>query len=137
MDTEPGVIDDRAQRKEIENIVESMKQARVPVGRGELGVEAIRQINGSGLVISTQEENAVGVFDFEVGEVEKCEDALMAAINVIAKEKITNRRGISVGVKKAEEIKELTVDVAADCDGGRKEKDIGFGNQNLFDPRKK
>ena len=83
MDTEYLVVDDNTQGKEIKHIREVVPDISVAIFSGTLGVETIRLCDSTGLVVSSNQMNALGVSQLQTNEQGNCFDAEKAAIDVV------------------------------------------------------
>ena len=97
-------------------------------------VEAVHAVDGRALVIAAQEKEVLGVLDFE-GENETDHlQAVFASVYVIAQEQVVRIRREATVFEHAQEIVELSVDVAAHFDRSLDLQQHGLAQKNLTGP---
>lgn len=77
-----------------------------------LVVEAVDAVDGSALMVSTQEEEVVGVFDLVSQEEWYGFDALFSSVDVVAEEEVVGVWRETAVFEQAEEVWVLPVDVS-------------------------
>lgn len=92
MHTEDCVVDYYRQSEVVEHVGEVVPDVGVAVFARALGVEAVGLGHAAGLVVATDEVDAVGVAEFEADEEGNCFDAEEAAVYVVACERYTSAR---------------------------------------------
>lgn len=83
------------------------------------------------LVISSQEEEVLGVLDLVAEEQEYGLEALLAAVDIVAQEEIVGLRGKTAHFKQTNEVGILAMDVAHDLDGGAEFDEGWLGEEDL------
>ena len=82
-------------------------------------------------MVPSDQGYAVWVTDFEAEKQEEGFEGIEAAINEVTHEKVVRIRYVAADAKKLHEIMELTMNVAADGDGGVNLDDVAFFNEDL------
>lgn len=107
------LVNDGRDGQAVEAVGEGFPQLDV-VSALALIVEAIDTVDGGTLVVTTQDEEVLGVLDL-VGEKQTDGlERLLATVDVVTEEKVVGLRGESAVFEKAQEIVVLTVDITAD-----------------------
>jgi hypothetical protein len=107
------LVNDGRDGQAVEAVGEGLPQLDV-VSALALIVEAIDTVDGGTLVVTTQDEEVLGVLDL-VGEKQTDGfERLLATVDVVTEEEVVGLRGESAVFEKAQEIVVLTVDITAD-----------------------
>jgi hypothetical protein len=95
----------------------------------QLEGEVVRKM--AALMVSSQEPQRVGIVDLERPKVEDTFYAEVAPIDVVSEEKVTGLGRVAADLKQLHQVIVLTVNVAADSDGGVHLEEVRFGPQDL------
>lgn len=111
MHTEDLVVDESSNRETVEAVGETLPQAHV-VPSFAFVVESVHTVDGSTLVIASEEEEVELVFEL-VGKKKAYRlDALLATINIVPEEQVICSWRISTVLKQPQEVRKLTVNVS-------------------------
>ena len=98
-----------------------------------LVVESVDGSDLPGLVVSSEEGDAVWVLQLEAQEQLKGFNGVVATIDEVTHENVSIVRDLSTLFKELEMIVELTVDVTADGNGGTDGLHVALLNEDLLD----
>jgi len=113
MRTEDLLIHDGSTGETVETIGKGLPKLN-PKTALAFVIETVDAVDGGTLVISSEDEEVFGVFDF-IGQKETDGlEGLLTTVNIIAQEDVIGLGGESTILKKTEEVVVLTVDIAAD-----------------------
>jgi len=124
------LIDDRRAREAIEAIRKCFPQLD-PEAALALVVESVNAVDRRALVIATQHEEILGVFDLVSEEEADGLQTLLATINVVAQEDVVGLGGEATVFEEAKEVVVLSVNIAADLDGGLELEEHGLGDEEI------
>jgi hypothetical protein len=109
-------VDNSGHRKTIEAICEGLPKFDIVTALA-LIVEAINSVDGSALMVPSQEEEVLWIFDF-VGQQEADGfKALFTPVDVVPKKQVVGIRGESTVLKQTQEIIVLTMNIYHNLDG--------------------
>ena len=109
------LVDDCGDGEAVETLSESAPEPH-RVATLALLVEAVDAVDGRRLVVPAEKEEVLGVLDLVGEQKADCLDALFASVNIVAEEEIVGLGWVTAVVEKAEKVRVLPVDVAADLD---------------------
>lgn len=112
MHCEDLLIDDCSNGQAVEAVSKCLPQLDV-VSTLALVVEAVDAIDTGTLVVASQDEEVLGVFDLVCQEQANGLERLLASIDVVAKEEIVGLRWESTVLEQTEEIVVLPMNVSA------------------------
>ena len=112
MHGEDLLVDDSGDRKAVEAIRESLPQLDV-VATLAFIVETVNAIDGRAFVISSQNEEVLGVLDLVCQQKADGLEGLLATVDVIAEEEVVGLWREAAVLEEAESVVVLSVDVAA------------------------
>ena len=112
MHGEDLLIDDSGDRKAVEAVRESLPQLDV-VATLALIVETVDAVDGCAFVISSQNEEVLGVLDLVCQQEADGLEGLLATVDVIAEEKVVGLWREAAVLEKTEQVVVLSMDVAA------------------------
>mmetsp|Transcript_23177 Transcript_23177/g.37615 ORF Transcript_23177/g.37615 Transcript_23177/m.37615 type:complete len:263 (+) Transcript_23177:584-1372(+) len=130
MGAEYLLVDDRRAREAIEAIRKCFPQLD-PEAALALVVESVNAVDRRALVITAQHEEILGVFNLVSEEEADGLQTLLATIDVVAQENVVGLRGEATVFEETEEVIVLSVDVAADLDGGLELEEHGLGDEEV------
>jgi len=130
MHAENLLVDDGGDWQTVEAIGESLPQFDV-VSALAFVVETVDSVDGGALVVSSEDEEVLWVFDL-VGE-QKADglEGLLSTIDVISQEEIVGLWWESSILEKAEQVVVLSVDISADLDWGLELEKDWLGDEDL------
>jgi hypothetical protein len=106
------LINDGGNRKAVEAVGESLPQLDV-VSALALIVETVDTVDRGTLVVSTQNEEVLGVLDLVREEEANGLERLLATVNVVTEEEVVGLRRETAVFEETQEIIVLTVDITA------------------------
>jgi hypothetical protein len=115
MYTENLAVNDGGNWEEIEQVRALLPDVNAAEFADAFVIEAVCLRHLARFVVPPEKCHPRGKADKEGEEIEEGFDGMIAAIHVIAEEKITGVRALTTNSEKLLKIKELAVDVAADC----------------------
>ena len=121
------LLDDRRDWEPLENLQELLPQLTTSIALSALGLESVIDGREAALVIAAEHEHTVWVLDLIAEEQAADLNALVSAVHVVSQEQESCLGWILGGVKKAEQIMELAVDVANNCEGRSDLKECRLG----------
>lgn len=107
------LINDGRDRQTVEAVRKGLPQFDV-VAALALVIEAVNTVNGSALVVSTQDEEVFGVFDLVCQQKADGLEGLLATVHVVTKEQVVCFRGEATVFEETQEVVVLSVNVTAD-----------------------
>jgi hypothetical protein len=107
------LIDDGSNRQAVEAVGEGLPQLDV-VSSLALVIETIDTVDGGALVVTTQNEEVLGVLDLVREEQADGLERLLTTVDVVTEEKVVGLWGETAVFEQTEEIVVLTVDITAD-----------------------
>jgi len=124
------LINEGSNREAVEAVGESLPELNV-ISSLALIVEAVDSVDGGALVVSSEDEEVLWVFDL-VGE-QKADglEGLLSTIDVISQEEIVGLWWESSILEKAEQVVVLSVDISADLDWGLELEKDWLGDEDL------
>lgn len=112
------LVNDGRNGQAVEAVGEGLPQLDV-VSALALVVETIDTVDGGTLVVATEDEEVLRVFDL-VGEKQADGfEGLLATVDVVTEEKVVGLRGESTVFEKTQKIVVLTVDITADLESAQ------------------
>jgi hypothetical protein len=111
--SEDLLVNNGGNRQAVEAVGEGLPQLDV-VSSLALIVKAIDTVDGGTLVVTTQNEEVLGVLDLVCEEQADSLERLLTTVDVVTEEKIVGLWGETTVFKQTEEIVVLTVDITAD-----------------------
>lgn len=115
--TEDLVLDDRGQRQVVEQVREQLPHVARAVLPHALVEEAVNLCDLSTLVVATEQVDAVGVPRLVAQQQTDRLHRVVAAVDVVAHEEVVRVGRLASDLEELQKVVQLTVDVAADCDG--------------------
>jgi hypothetical protein len=108
-------VNDSSTRKAVETVSECLPEldSEAPLA---FIIEAIDPVNGSTFVISTEDKEVFGVLDFVSQKQADCLEALLATVNVVAKENVIGLRREATVLKQTQQVVVLSVYISTDLD---------------------
>jgi uncharacterized protein involved in tellurium resistance len=129
--TEDLVVDESSNGETVEAVGETLPQLNI-VSLFALVVESVHAVDGSALVVASEEEEVELVLDL-VGKKKAYRlYALLATVNVVPEEQVIRRRRISTVLKQPQEIRKLAVNIPANFDRSLELEEIRLDEENLF-----
>lgn len=119
MDAENALPDHRCDGEPLEQLVEVFPETGAVVATA-LVVEPVVPVHAGRLVVPAEQEEAVRVLRLVAEEEAYRVHAELPPVNVIAEEQVARGRRVAAVVENAQQIEELTVQIAAH-DNGRRE----------------
>lgn len=116
MHGEDLLVDDSGDRKAIEAVGERLPQLDV-VSALTLVVETVDAVDRGAFMVTSQDEEILGVLDLVCEEQADGLEGLLAAINVVAQEEVVGLGREAAVLKKSKEVVVLAVDITADLRG--------------------
>ena len=110
-------INDGGNRKAVEAVGESLPQLDV-VSALALIVETVNTVDRGTLVVSTQNEEVLGVLDLVREKEANSLERLLATVDVVTEEEVVGLRRESTVLEETEEVVVLAVNVTADLEVG-------------------
>lgn len=107
------LVNDGSNGQAVEAVGESLPQLNV-VSSLALVIETIDTVDGGALVVSTQNEEVLGVLDLVREEQADGLERLLTTVHVVTEEKVVGLWGETAVFKQTEEIVVLTVNITAD-----------------------
>lgn len=83
-------------------------------------------------MVAAQQSDAVFVLDLEDKHIEEGLDAVEAPVHIVAHKKVVGVWWLAGDLEQLQKVWELTVDVAADGNGGANLFDIGFLHEDFL-----
>jgi len=133
MDTEDLAFNDGSDTKVIEDFGAVLPGVDVTILAHSLFVEAVDGGDTAGLVVTSEEGDAVGPLELEAEKELEGLNGVIAAIDEITHEDVAGVGDLTALFEKLEEVMELTVDITADGDRGADGLHIAFLDQDLLD----
>ena len=133
MDTEDLAFNDGSNTKVIEDFGAVLPGVDVTILAHSLFVEAVDGGDTTGLVVTSEEGDAVGPLELEAEKELEGLNGVIAAIDEITHEDVAGVGDLTALFEKLEEVMELTVDITADGDRGTDGLHIAFLDQDLLD----
>ena len=133
MDAEDLSFDDGSDAEVIEDFSAVLPGVNVTILAHGLFVETVDGGDTTGLVVTSEESDAVRPLQFEAEEELEGLNGVVAAIDEITHEDVAGVGDLTALFEKLEEVMELTVDITADGDWGAHGLHIGFFDQDLLD----
>jgi hypothetical protein len=124
--TKNGIFHHGREGKVIKQIGKELPHVGRSVFAHAFVVKSVDLGNLTTLVIAAEHEYAIGVADLETDQERDGFDTVIASIDVIAHEQVIGIRSRSTDAKEFHEIVPLSVNVAADGNGGGDGLDVGF-----------
>lgn len=132
VDAEDLVVDDAGEGEVVEHVGKVVPDSSIAVLAAAFGIEAVRLGDTAGLVIATDQMNAVRVAQFETDQQRDGLDTKEAAINVVAEEQVVGVWTRAADFEDLEQVEELAVDVANDGYGSLDVDDIALLHEHLL-----
>jgi len=130
MHAEDLLVNDGSNWQAVEAVGESLPQLDV-VSSLALVVEPINSVNGSTLVVSSEEEEVLGVLDL-VGEEEADGlERLLSSVNVISEEEVVGLRRETSILEESEELIILAMHISADFDWSFELQENGLVDEDV------
>jgi hypothetical protein len=109
--SEDLLVDDSGDRKAVEAVCESLPQLDV-VTTLALIVEAVNTVDGSALVVATEDEEVLRVLDLVCQQEADGLKRLLATVDIVTKEEVVGLWWEAAVLKEAQQIVVLSVDIA-------------------------
>lgn len=139
MEREDLVFNNCGEGQILKNLCEKFPYRFCSILPHALVIEPIVSIDLAVFVIASEEGDAVSVLDFEDKHVQESLDTMVAAIDVISHEEevcFLNKRKkygqFSTDLENFQQVVELAMNIATDCDGSSHLHHIGLFHQDLL-----
>lgn len=113
MHGEDLLVDDSGDGKAVEAIRKSLPQLDV-VAALALVVETVDAVDGGALVVSSQDEEVLGVLDLVREQKADGLEGLLASVDVVTEEQVVGLRRETAVLKESQQVVVLPMDIAAD-----------------------
>ena len=133
MDAEDLAFNDSTDTKVIENFGAVLPGVDVTILAHGLFVETVNAGDTAGLVVSTEESDAVGVLELQAEEQLEGLHGVVATIDKVAHEDVAGVGDLTALFEKFQQIVELAVDVTADGHGGAHWLHVRLLDQDFLD----
>ena len=110
--SEDLLVNNGSNWKAVETVSKGLPELDV-VSTLALIIETVDSVNGSALVVTTEDEEVFWIFDFVCKKEADCLERLLSSVNVITKEQVISLWWESAVFEQAQEIVVLTVDITA------------------------
>jgi hypothetical protein len=124
------LIDDGSNGQAVEAVGKRLPQLNV-VSALALVIEAIDSVDGSTLVVATEDEEVLGVLDLVCQQQADGLEGLLATVDVVAEEEVVGLGGEAAVLEESQQVVVLAVDVAADLDGSFELEQNGLRNEDF------
>ena len=128
---EEAVINECSEWEAVEGGSDAAPSGGVAILAKALVVEAVHLGDLAAFVVATQERDAVRPASLKREDVAHGFDAVVPAVNVVAKEEVVGVGGVAADVEELEEVGKLPVDVADDGDGRAHRDHVRFLREHL------
>ena len=94
-------------------------------------VESVNTVNAGALVVSTKNEEVLGVLDLVREEKANSLETLLATVDIVPEEEVIRLGREAAVLEEAQKVVVLPVNVSANLDGGLKLEEDGLADENL------
>jgi hypothetical protein len=124
------LVDDSSDGKTVEAIGKGLPELNV-IATLALVVEAIDTVDRSTLVVTSQNEEVLGVLDLVGEEQADGLKGLLTSVDIVTEEEVVGLGREATVLEESEEIVVLSVDITADLDRGLELEEDGLGDEDL------